>query len=257
MIDDVLETIKRGSSYIYDLGMKGNYITVMFIFPRPWQSPLLYTHSLDRDTLALTKQQSDAIGRGDMTRLDLQYLAVMKDAMEQIEANGKAVDDKVFLFGFSASSDFASRFSLIHPEIVKGIVINAAPTMPFSSYNGVDLKFPLGISDLKELTGSAFNEEAYKKIPQFWHSGSVDGNDGTYFQDGWGNYGDPSKDGNQEGIDYRKAFGNEITARKRLISTVLQEKGFTNIIFKEYAGKSHEFTGDMQTDALAFLEKIN
>jgi hypothetical protein len=34
------------------------------------------------------------------------------------------------------------------------------------------------------------------------------------------------------------------------------EKGFTNITFKEYAGKSHEFTGEMQTDALAFLEKI-
>ena len=44
-------TIKNASHYIYDIGAKGNYITVMFVFPRPYQSPMLYTHALDRDTL--------------------------------------------------------------------------------------------------------------------------------------------------------------------------------------------------------------
>jgi hypothetical protein len=139
-----------------------------------------------------------------MTGLDIQYLAAIKDAMEQLKANGKEVDDKVFLHGFSASSDFANRFSLLHPEIAKGIVINAPTTMPFSEYNGVDLKYPLGISDLEAITGSKFNVEAYKKIPQFWHAGSVDQNDGTYIGDGWGNYGDITKDSNQEGIIIEK-----------------------------------------------------
>lgn len=257
MIDSMTESIQHGSEYLYDIGSKGGYITVMFLFPRPTQDGLLYTHALDRDTLTLTKAQSDKLGRGDLTRLDLQYLAVMKDAKEQLKANGKIVDDKVFLHGFSASADFATRFSLLHPEVVKGIVVNASPTMPFAQHNGVDLKFPLGISDLKQVAGIEFNAEAYKKIPQFWHSGSVDGNDGTYYGDGWGNYGNPMNHWNAEGIDYRKAFGDEITARKRLVSKLLVEKGFTNILFKEYQGVQHEFTWEMQEDALKFLDNID
>ncbi len=250
------ETIKYASHYIYDIGAKGNYITVMFVFPRPYQDSMLYTHALDRDTLTLTQEQSDALHRGNLVRLDLQYLAVIKDAKAQVTANNKKVDDKVFLFGFSASADFATRFTLLHPEGVKGVVVNASPTMPFSSYNGVTLNYPLGIADLKSLVGTKFNVTAFKKVPQFWHSGSIDDNDGTYYGDGWGNYGDDTKDWNAEGIDYRKAFGNEITERKRLIAKVIPDKGFTNITFKEYKGASHEITSKMLSDILAFLNKI-
>ena len=249
-------TIKNASHYVYDIGAKGNYITVMFVFPRPWQDPVLYTHSLDRDSLTLTQERSDALNRGNLVRLDLQYLAVIKDAKAQVTANNKKVDDKVFLFGFSASADFATRFTLLHPAGVKAVVVNASPTMPFSSYNGVTLNYPLGIADLKSLVGTKFNATAFKKVPQFWHSGSIDDNDGTYFGDGWGNYGDDTKDWNAEGIDYRKAFGDEITSRKRLVAQALQEKGFTNITFKEYKGVSHEMTSQMQSDILEFLRKI-
>lgn len=237
------------------LGNSGYYISMMSLFPRPSEDGGLYTHSLDRDTLFGTAEYLNSLGRGNLYRIDKQYDAMITETIKILKNLGKTVDQKVFLIGFSASSDFATRFNYTHPDRAKAIVVNSAPTLPLTEYKGVKLNFPLGMADISKVTGKPFDVKKFKAVPQFWHTGDRDLNDGSYYTDGWGNYGNPQMDQNQEGIDYRKLFGNEIVARKSLIEKVLKEAGFTNIVHKTYKGVEHGWNDEIVKDALAFLEK--
>jgi hypothetical protein len=96
-------------------------------FPRPInpQAPEpggIYTHALDRYSLL-----TDAVvNGGSIKRVDLQLIAMIRDAQEKLAARGFRVDEKVFMMGFSASGAFTTRFTMLHPEIVRA----AAPGSP-------------------------------------------------------------------------------------------------------------------------------
>src|SRR5438552_835280 len=75
---------------------------------------------------------------------------------------------------FSASAGFVNRFATLHPEAVRAIAvgaINALPMYPLEGYQGVKLPFPLGIADLKSLTGADFDAKAYGQVSQFLYMG--------------------------------------------------------------------------------------
>lgn len=253
VVSKVLSTYNGWYSSV--LGDAGHYISMMSLFPRPTEDGLLYTHSLDRDTLFGTESYLNSLGRGNLYRIDKQYDAMISETIKILSGLGKSVDQKVFLIGFSASSDFATRFNYTHPDRAKAIVVNSAPTLPLTEYKGMTLNFPLGMADIAKVTGKPFDVKKFKAVPQFWHTGDKDLNDGSYYSDGWGNYGNPSLDYNQEGIDYRKAFGNDIVARKALIEKILTDSGFSNIKHKTYKGVEHGWNDEIVTDALTFLEK--
>lgn len=241
--------------YSSQLGDHGKYISLMSLFPRPYEDGLLYTHSLDRDTLFGTASYLNGLGRGNLYRIDKQYDAMISEGLRILSNLGKKFDDKVFLIGFSASSDFATRFNLTHPNRAKAIVVNSAPTLPLTEYKGFKMNFPLGVADVSKLTGKPFDVNKFKSVPQFWHTGDKDLNDGTYFSDGWGNYGNSQLNYNQEGVDYRKLFGDEIVARKALIENILTDQGFSNIMHKTYKGVEHGWNDEIIRDALLFLEQ--
>lgn len=241
--------------YSAHLSDRGSYVMMMSMFPRPAQDGSLYTHSLDRDSLFSSKEKLDKLGRGNLYRIDIQYDRMIADALAVLKSIGKTLDNNVFLIGFSASSDFATRFNYTHPDRAKAVVVNSAPTLPLTKYKNEILRFPLGVGDLAEVTGQAFDVNKFKDTPQFWHTGTKDNNDGTYYGDGWGNYGDENNNWNQEGIDYRRLFGDEIVARKSLIRQILDDAGFSNIIHKEYPGVDHGWNEEIIIDALKFLDK--
>ncbi len=241
--------------YSTRLSGDGGYAMMMSMFPRPAQDGGLYTHSLDRGTLFSSEAYLNSLGRGNLYRIDKQFDCMIADAIKTFRGLGKTLDEKVFLIGFSASSDFATRFNYTHPDRAKAVVVNSAPTLPLTEYKGETLRFPLGVGDISEVTGQPFSVAKYKDTPQFWHTGTEDTNDGTYFGDGWGDYGNSDLNWNQEGIDYRRLFGDEIVARKKLISKVLNDAGFTNITHKEYAGVGHGWTDEIVIEALKFLDK--
>lgn len=213
-------------------------VTVMPAFPRPSLAGEFYTHTLDRDSFFVTDEIIEQAKVGDFTRLDLQLKAMIEDAVIQFKGNGFNVSSKPIMVGFSASSGFANRYAMIHPESVKAVAVQHHTMMPIAEYNGNTLNFPSGVADLKEVTGVSFNEKAYKALPQFWFRGSDDYNDPTYFHDGWGN----------EGSAYRRIFGEDITVRKDKQVTMLKDMGFTNILFEEYEGIGHWYTEDMNAD---------
>ncbi|MFZ5822878.1 MAG: hypothetical protein ACOY94_00835 [Bacillota bacterium] len=149
-------------------------------FPRPdtpFKGKHVYTHNLSR--LALE------VG-GDLKRIDLQLLAMADDARRLLAHNGIMSSERLLLNGFSASGSFVIKFPILHPERVRAIAgggVNGLPTLPVASWEGVNLRYPLGVYDLKELTGKPFNPEAYKKVAQFIYQGDQDTNETLYARD--------------------------------------------------------------------------
>jgi pimeloyl-ACP methyl ester carboxylesterase len=133
-------------------------------FPRPASLPVGYTHALERDAL-LTKVPG-------YERIDLQLIAMIEDARAVLSAKGINVASKVFMEGSSASGSFVSRFTMLHPDRVNAASIGCpgfGPIVPVSSWNGQNLPYPEGISDLKDLVGSPFDSASFRTVPlQVW-----------------------------------------------------------------------------------------
>jgi len=140
------------------------------VFPRPetnwWDN---YYHTLSRDVML---QKS-----GDGKRVDLQLIAMIKDAQELLARNGLQLEKKVFMTGFSASGQFVNRFTVLHPEMVKAVYHGGFTMYPTDTLNGNKLTFPLGTADIEEIAGKSFNLEEYKKVAQFVYTGDLDRND--------------------------------------------------------------------------------
>jgi hypothetical protein len=150
-------------------------------FPRPSNPGYVYTHALDRYSLL-----TDAsVGGDSIQRIDLQLIAMIADARKRLASIGHVIDKRIFMHGFSASGAFTSRFTLLHPSIVKAAAPGSPggwPTAPVSSWNipsygATTLRYPVGIADVESLTGRPFNLETYKRVPHYIYVGDIDQND--------------------------------------------------------------------------------
>jgi hypothetical protein len=160
-----------------------NELGVVLLVPafiRPGEDWRIYTHALDRDTFTTD--------RVDLQRIDLQLIAMIEHARDELRMQGIHTDERILIQGFSASGMFANRFTILHPERVKAATIGSPggwPIAPLTSHNGKLLPYPAGISDLETLTGAHFNSTAYNAIPQLIYMGSTDDNDSLDYSDGW------------------------------------------------------------------------
>jgi hypothetical protein len=121
-------------------------------------------------------------------RLDLQLLAMIEDAKKQMAKQNFYLKDKFFITGFSASGTFANRFSILHPEKIQATAsggINAIAILPVVKLNGTPLNYPLGIADIKKITGRRVNSKAFKKLPKLLYMGATDTNDAVEFDDAY------------------------------------------------------------------------
>jgi hypothetical protein len=113
---------------------------------------------------------------------------MIRHARQMLGDAGIATSTKVFMHGFSASAGFVNRFAALHPESVRAVAagaINALPMYPMEIYQGVKLPFPLGIADLKSLTGADFDFKAYSHVSQYLYMGYLDRNDTFPLSDAW------------------------------------------------------------------------
>ncbi len=157
-------------------GGVGNYVaqnlkTPLLVptFPRPAKLNEVYTHALNRGAIQ-TKDEN-------LKRLDLQLIAMIGDAQKTLSNNGLKVESKVFMTGFSASGHFSQRFTLLHPEKVKAIYSQGTSTLPTTKIGNTTANYPIGIADIKELTGKDFNATEYAKVAQFIYMGDQDDHD--------------------------------------------------------------------------------
>lgn len=210
------------------------------VFPRPASQWKIYTHYLDRDSMLIKD--------GPLSRIDLQLLSMSQHARQMLGDAGIATKTRVFMYGFSASAGFVNRFATLHPEAVRAIAggaINALPMYPLESYEGVKLPFPLGIADMKSLTGTEFDAKAYREVSQFLYMGYLDRNDTLPFGDAW-------DDDERELI--AKLFGKEMMpdrwgSAQKIISALK-----VPVQTATYNGVAHNTLPEMWDDIFSFFK---
>lgn len=219
---------------------KLNAPVLMPVFPRPKTDWKIYTHALDRDALLTDK--------AEYKRLDLQLAAMIKAAREKFAGENLKIDQKVFMYGFSAAGMFVNRFAFLHPDKVKAVAIGSPggwAIAPNEKYKGKPLRYPLGASDFKAVSGGKFDLRLLRKVPLFIFMGDKDENDSLVFADGY------------EEEDKNLAF--ELFGKTPLerweISRKLYEENRLNAEFKLYPNTAHKVTPEMVGDVLNFLLK--
>jgi dienelactone hydrolase len=201
---------------------------------------MVYTHDLDRDTLALDG--------GPMKRLDLQLVAMIKHAQGLFKDNGVPVKQKVLMTGFSASAKFATKFAALHPDVVHALSaggVNGVSILPVSSLKNRVLRYPVGVSDMKELTGEPFDVESYKKVRQFIFMGAKDTNDITEFRDAF--------DEVDAQLTWDVLGRDMLGVRWPAYQKVLKDVGAA-VQFHTYSGIGHQFTNVTMDDQVKFFK---
>lgn len=152
---------------------------LMPVFPRPRAQWKYYTHALDRDTLEWRQP--------DMERIDLQLIAMVEDARRRLGAEGIPTEKKIFMWGYSAGGSFTIRFTLLHPERVQAASVGGCAMLPIplAKIHGQSARYPIGVADLKQLTGKKFNAKAFRRVPIQIFRGAADDNDEVAFDDGY------------------------------------------------------------------------
>ena len=225
----------------------GNYLShklkfplLVPVFPRPENDWKTYTHALDRDALM---QKSNSI-----ERLDLQLIAMYKDAKIKLSRSGHVVEDKFIMCGFSACATFTNRFTAIHPQIVKACVaggLNGILILPTTNIGGKPMPYPIGISDLKDLTGHQFDSVSFSQIPQFLFMGENDDNDAAPYEDAY--------DDSEREIIYNILGKQMLPDRWNYCGNYYQKNNF-NAEIRTYPKVGHEITDEIQEDILSFIK---
>ena len=217
-----------------------NGICLVPAFPRGQN--FIFTHALDRDSLSP--------GTAWKPRLDLQFLAMIADAKERLGKEGYRVEPKVVIVGHGTGGTFANRFTAIHPEAVHAAVIAAPggwPLAPLDEWQNQYLPYPVGLGDLKALTGKPVDLEAWQAVPQLFVFGAEDTNDTVPFLD--------SYDELHQKIII-EWFGKAPAERWPFAEMLYRLNGFTNTTFKLYEGTGHRLTDEQYEDIGKFLESV-
>lgn len=160
------------------------------VFPRPVSDPVdwtVYTHSLCRETLSLDETP--------LANIDEQLLAMVEHARQRLEGHGIETPEQFMMNGFSASGTFANRFTALHPSKVLSVSAGGFNGMailpveeaevPLEFIERRRLTYPVGVADLEEVTGSPFDRDAFRSVPQFLYLGSEDQSDTLRYPDAW------------------------------------------------------------------------
>ncbi len=244
-ITDSMDVHKKYAVGLASVSSVGNNISTELkipllvpIFPRPASQPLMYTHALDRDIMLENSSE--------LKRLDLQLLAMVKDAGAVLAAMHIRVYPKFFMNGFSASATFTNRFSFIHPDKIKALAIggfNGKLMLPLHEINGIKLNYPIGTNDFRVLFGKRFDTDTYKSIPQFIYMGELDDNDAVQFDDAYNEV---------ERRIINDNLGRYVPERFLKCQAIYRENKITPV-FKTYENIGHWTTSAMNLEVIKFF----
>ena len=214
---------------------------LMPIFPRPESDWKIYTHGLDRD--ALTTHNPE------YRRFDLQLLAMVDDARALLAREYQLrFERQVLLNGFSAQAMFANRFTFLHPERVKAAALGAPggwPIAPVAAYHDKSLRYPIGVADVRQITGKDVNMRELRRVPLLIFMGDRNDNDAVPYGDAYEN---------EDRALIFPLFGLTPIERWEAAKAFYAAAGM-NAEFKLYPGVGHTVTTEMREDVRAFLQK--
>ena len=122
-----------------------------------------------------------------MERIDLQLIAMVEDAHRRLSREGVPTEKKIFIWGYSAGGSFTIRFTLLHPDRVQAASVGGCAMLPvpLARIHHRNARYPIGVADLKQLTGKKFNAKAFRRVPIQVFRGAADDNDEVAFDDGF------------------------------------------------------------------------
>ena len=208
------------------------------VFPRPRTEWRCYIHALDDDCLKVNDKS--------YKRVDLQLIAMIKDAQALLKNNQYPVADQVIMHGFSASGTFVNRFAVLHPVMVRACAaggVNAIPILPIAELTGNKLYYPIGISDVDALVGNSFDAEAYQQVSQFIYMGDFDRNDATLYRDAFSL---------EQSQLVHKLLGKEMPDRWKKVQRLFGELEI-NAQLVTYNATGHEIRKETIDDIVKFL----
>ena len=231
-----------GRSYLNSLARRLATPLLVPVFPRPGSLSALKEidpQSLERDVLLVRD--------GELARIDLQLVAMIEHARKKLRQDGVVTHDAILMNGFSASGVFANRFAVLHPAAVHAVAAGGVcglPILPVAAWNGHALPYPIGISDVGEITGVPFDIDAYCLVRQYLYMGSDDKTDAVLFPDAW-------TAGEAELI--REAIGDRMLPDRWETSQSVYRAAGVPAAFATYSGVGHSITNSILDDVAAFL----
>lgn len=191
-------------------------------------------------------------------RVDLQLIKIIEDARKNLEKQGYKVHEKVLFYGFSSQADFANRFALLHPHLVKAVAVGGIVdyiTPPISEYKNKKLNYPVGIADIDAIGKHEFSLDALKDVKFFWFDGNDDTN--TTFNKHYGVWKNEDIDLIYEIFAGKKYDEKKLYDAKILenVLKIMKEKNI-NFTYKRYKNVRHDFTNEMKNDVVEFFSKI-
>ncbi len=208
-------------------------------FSRPESDITMYTHALDSDTLKNRE--------GKLKRIDLQLIAMIEDAKNRLNNREINLQDKILLYGFSASGNFTNRFTALYPKMVKATVsggVNCMPILPVEYLNKTKLIYHIGVAELKKLIGKEFDLDSYQKVPQYIFMGELDDNDTLPFDDAFND---------EERKIVKNVLGIEMKKRWEIAKDVYKQNDI-NADLVMYRGIGHTVNEEIRDDILDFFK---
>lgn len=237
-IQDSAKCQLRGQAHMAD---KLGVALLIPLFPRPavpGEEENLYLHALSR--AALTAQTER------WKRVDLQLAAMIADARTRVLKG--AVDERVLLFGFSASGSFVNRFALLHPAIVSAVAVGSPggwPMVPSSKRGSDVLPYPVGTGDMQQVSGRAFQLSEARRVRWFFYLGGEDSNDAVPFRDSFSR---------EAQTLIEKQFGRTPQARWKVAERLYREQGMA-ARFVVYPRVAHAVTAEMELEVMEFFQR--
>lgn len=240
-----IDKAERTATIDYYLGnyfaQKFNYPLIVPVFPRQATEWKIYTHALDRDVM----QQKD----NPLERIDIQLINMFNDARSKLNNKYIKTQDQFLLTGFSASGTFANRFTLMHPDRVFAVAaggLNGLLMLPIDSLNNEILKYPIGVSDLKEFTDKEFQNKEFLNTPQFYFMGELDKNDAIPYDDAF--------DQNEREQIFR-LLGVQMQPERWDNCKEIYMNSKVNAIIKTYDNLGHEHPDKIKKEIIEFFEE--
>lgn len=187
----------------------------------------------------------------DISREDLQIIAMIDDARERLRSLDIEVNEKVFIEGYSASAMFTSRFTILHPDRVQASAFGGHgwAIVPIDKWENLSIPYPYGTADIQALTGQPFNLDEFKRVPILSYMGELDDNGWAfpwYMGEGYNPSGYYSY--------FKTVFGSSAQDMSDSASQIYQSLG-CNATFVVYKNQDHQSAYSHDNEIIAFFNQ--
>ena len=241
-VDAARGTIRRGLARTISDELRLPFIVPVIKDPSSGEFRNIRTQSLDTGTMN--------IDSGRFARIDEQVLGMVDDARDRLSEMGLSIPAEFVFNGFSQSGNFANNFAALHPDRVASVTaggVNGMATLPLESVDGEPVDYQIGVADVEELTGSTFDEAAWREVPQLCYIGA---NERKPTDDTLPYGGVWSREQARQAVD---VYGSDIQRERMPYSEAVYRREGAKGRFEAYDRVGHDNTApEINRDVLAF-----